>query len=134
MALPPLQPLHVSDWLIFGLMLATSLGIGVYYACTGDKQRTTKEYLLGNRNMRLIPMVMSLTVSHISTVTILSYPAEMYFHGIQYWLGNFGNAIGATLSAFVFVPVFYPLKLISVNEVCFYLFYEILLFANRSPS
>ena len=117
MVLQPLDPLHPLDWVVFGLMMATSLGIGIYYACTGSKQKTTSDYLLGNRTMKLIPVTMSLMVSFISTIMMLGFPAEIYTHGAQYWMGTFGHAIGATMASFVFVPVFYPLKLISVNEV-----------------
>ena len=117
MVLEQLPPLHWSDWLVFGLMMATSLGIGVYYAFSGGKQKSTNEYLLGNRKMNIIPVTLSLMVSYISTLTLLGIPAEVYSYGGQYWLGSFGGAIGTSMACIIFVPVFYPLKLVSVNEV-----------------
>lgn len=41
---------HWADYLIFSLSLAISLLIGLYFAVTGDRQRTTEEFLLASRN------------------------------------------------------------------------------------
>ena len=40
---------HWADYVVFAATLLIALGIGVVQAFTGDKQRTTKEYLMGNR-------------------------------------------------------------------------------------
>ena len=45
------------------------------------------------------------------------YPAEVFAFGGQYMLVVFGMAGGALLARYFMVPVFYPLRLISVNEV-----------------
>ncbi len=37
------------DYVIFIGTLVVSLGIGLYFSLAGEKQRTTKEYLMGNR-------------------------------------------------------------------------------------
>ena len=54
------------DWLIFAVTLAISMSIGIYYALTGGKQKTTREYLLANRSMGTFPVALSIYVSHIS--------------------------------------------------------------------
>ena len=43
--------LHIVDYVIFIAVLVFSVGIGLYYAFTGGKQRTTKEYLMANRKL-----------------------------------------------------------------------------------
>ena len=48
------------DYLIVAIVLTLSAAIGFYYACTGDKQRTTKEYLLADGNMHWFPVACSL--------------------------------------------------------------------------
>ena len=48
------------DYLIVAIVLTLSAAIGFYYACTGDKQRTTKEYLLADGNMHWFPVGCSL--------------------------------------------------------------------------
>lgn len=37
------------DYTVFAGMLSVSAIIGLYYACSGGKQSTTSEFLLGNR-------------------------------------------------------------------------------------
>jgi len=48
------------DYLVFSLILAVSVAIGFYYACAGDRQRTTQEYLIANRSMHWFPVACSL--------------------------------------------------------------------------
>ena len=91
--------------------------LGLYHALRGGRQRTTGEYIHGNRQMGLIPIMLSLMVTHISTMTLLGYPAEIYAYGGQYWVGTWGVILGVLLACGIFVPVFYPLQITSVNEV-----------------
>ena len=43
---------HWADYLVFAATLLIALGIGVFQAFTGDRQKTTKEYLMGNRSVK----------------------------------------------------------------------------------
>jgi len=108
--------LHWVDMVIFGLTLLGPLCIGLYHACTGDKQRTTEEYIHGNRQIGLIPMTISMMVTYMSTLQVIGFPTEIVVHGAQYYTGNLGVIIGAILAVITFVPIFYPLKITSVNE------------------
>ena len=53
----------------------------------------------------------------MSSIMVLGYPAEMYTFGGQYVLNSFGWALGYFLSGFIYVPVLYPLKTTTTNEV-----------------
>ena len=108
---------HWVDYLVFAVSLVISLGIGIFFSLTGGRQKTNSEYLMGDRRLSLIPVALSLLVSYISAVTILGHPAEMYLYGTQYALSWFGSALAAVLAGLIWVPLFYPLKLTSVNEV-----------------
>merc|ERR1712038_46618 len=66
--------------------------------------------------MRPLPVCLSYTVSFISTVLILGFPAEIYSFGAEIVMGSLGIALGNPLAVFIFVPVLYPLKFTSVNE------------------
>ena len=105
------------DYLIFSSMLLISVGIGIYHACSGGKQRTTFEYLLGNRAMGIAPVAISLMVTYSSALTLLGYPAEVYAHGSQWFVATAGTMLGSIGAIYLFLPVLYPLKLTSVNEV-----------------
>ena len=91
--------------------------LGIYHSCTGGKQRTTDEYLRGGKDIGVIPAALSLTVSFVSSIMIIGWPAEVYTFGGQYFLGGFGFALGYLLCAFIYVPVLYPLKTTTANEV-----------------
>ena len=121
--------IHVVDYVIFAAMLLGTLAIGVYHAFAGGGQRTTSKYLTGDRNLNFIPVSVSLTASFFSSILMLGFPAEAYTNGGMYWLYAVGIAIGAILTTILFVPVFHPLKLTSVNEVCIH---ELLLLIEYS--
>ena len=46
------------DYGVFGVMLSLSSAIGLYFGCVGEQ--STEEYLLGGRNMKTIPIAISL--------------------------------------------------------------------------
>lgn len=58
-------------------------------------------------------MLPFLPFSHISAVTILGVPAEMYGYGIQYWATAISGLIVAIVTAHFFMPVFYDLQIVS---------------------
>ena len=107
----------VWDYVVFGLVLAISAGIGVFYGCSAGKQKTTKEYLMANRSMGVFPMSLSVVASFLSAITILGTPAEIYVNGTQYWLICLAMPLAISLSAHFFLPVFYRLNITSVFEV-----------------
>ena len=112
-----IQGLHYVDIIIFVVSILSSLAIGFYYSMSGGKQKTTSEYLLADRKLKTIPASLSILVSGISAILVLGEPAEMYTHGSQLLLKTLGYSLIALISGFVFVPIFYPLKLKSSFEV-----------------
>ena len=111
---------HVVDYAIFALVLLVSLSIGFYHAFTGGRQRTTKEYLLANRQLKTIPVTMSILVSFVSGILVLGTPAEMYTRGTQLFMRTIGYCLACVLSSLLFVPLFFNLKVTSSFEVCIY--------------
>ncbi|KAK2170802.1 hypothetical protein NP493_1139g00056 [Ridgeia piscesae] len=104
------------DYAVFILMLTISAGIGMYYGCTGGKQSTTKEFLMADRNMGVLPVSLSMLASFMSGITVLGAPAEVYVFGSQYWMIWIGYVIMIPVCAYLFLPVFYNLQLTSVFE------------------
>uniref|UniRef100_A0A1I8I2K6 Sodium-coupled monocarboxylate transporter 1 n=3 Tax=Macrostomum lignano TaxID=282301 RepID=A0A1I8I2K6_9PLAT len=110
------RTMHWVDYVVFSLFLSVSLGIGIYFAFAGDRQRTAKEFLTGNRSLSLVPVAVSILVSFTSAILILGAPAELYLNGTMYLLYTIGKVIAIILASLIFVPLFYPLKLTSSFE------------------
>ena len=110
--------LHWLDYVIFISVLLVSLCIGLYHGCTGGRQKTTTEFLLANRNLKVIPTLISMLVSFQSAIMILGFVSEMYTFGFGLWPGYVVSvSISLIIVERLFVPWFYPLKLTSVFEV-----------------
>ena len=48
------------DYTVLFVILSVSLGIGFFFGCFGDANKSTEEYLLGGRKMKTIPIAISL--------------------------------------------------------------------------
>uniref|UniRef100_A0AAY4B381 Sodium-dependent multivitamin transporter n=1 Tax=Denticeps clupeoides TaxID=299321 RepID=A0AAY4B381_9TELE len=104
------------DYVIFALLLVASSGIGLFYAFSGGRQRTTQEFLLADRSMSCLPVSLSLLATFQSAVAILGAPSEIYTHGTQYWFLGCSYFLGLLIPAHVFIPVFYRLRLTSAYQ------------------
>ena len=113
------QTLGVVDYIICCGVLLISLAIGIYYGCTGGKQRTTEEFLLADRKMPVLPVSLSLIATFLSTVTVLGTPAEVYRYGTMFLMAVTGYIVMTPLAAHVYHPIFFNLRLTSVFEVCY---------------
>lgn len=109
--------LNVVDYVILSTLLLISASIGIYYRFSGGKQRTTKEYLLADRNMSFIPVAFSLMASFMSSITLLGVSSENYIYGTQFVVINLAYIIGTPLAAYFYLPVFYKLQHASVYKV-----------------
>lgn len=116
----PSQQKHftVVDYVIFAVLLAASMAIGVYHALSGGRQRTTQEFLMADRSMSCLPVSLSLIASFQSAVAIIGVPAEIYSNGTQYWFIGCAYVLGLLIPAHVFIPVLYRLRLSSAYQVC----------------
>ncbi|KAM9842663.1 solute carrier family 5 member 6 [Aulostomus maculatus] len=104
------------DYVIFALLLAASVGIGLFYALSGGRQRTTQEFLMADRSMHCLPVSLSLIASFQSAVAIIGIPGEIYTHGTQYWFIGCAYILGLLIPAHVFIPVLYRLRLSSAYQ------------------
>ncbi|XP_022250353.1 sodium-coupled monocarboxylate transporter 1-like [Limulus polyphemus] len=104
------------DYIVFAGMLTVSAAIGIYYACSGSKQSTTKEFLMGDRSMSVFPVSISVLASFMSAITLLGTPAEVYQYGTQFWMICLCFFITMPLAAYCYLPVFYNLGVTSVYE------------------
>lgn len=59
----------ILDYIVFCLLLITSLAIGVYHGVKGNK--TTEDFLLASKDMSPVPIALSLISSSLSSIAIL---------------------------------------------------------------
>ena len=48
-----METLHWVDYVVFVVFMGVSLGIGVFYAFSGGRQRSPDEFLVGSRRLRV---------------------------------------------------------------------------------
>nr|CAD7588290.1 unnamed protein product [Timema genevievae] len=105
----------ILDHSVFALMLLLSTVIGVVIGFWG-KQDTKLDYLLGGKSMSTFPIAMSLIFSHISGISLMGVPAEIYTYGTQYYVVNLAILITSIVNYYVYLPVFFDLQLTSTYE------------------
>lgn len=108
---------HIADYIVMVLFLIISSAIGIYHGFF-KKQTTTEEYLLGNRQMHLLPVALSLLVTYQSAISVLGIPVEVYLYNVMIIYLYFAVCIAIFLQAAMIVPLLYPLRLTSTYEVC----------------
>ncbi|XP_043572975.1 sodium-coupled monocarboxylate transporter 1 isoform X1 [Chiloscyllium plagiosum] len=106
----------VWDYVVFVIMLLVSASIGVYHAIKARGQQSNSQFLLGDRQLRALPVAMSLTASFMSAVTVIGTPAEVYQFGAMFLIFCISYAIVTIVSAEFFLPVFYRLNITSTYE------------------
>lgn len=121
-----------SDYTIFIAMLVMSTLVGIYFGIF-KKQDTTEKYLHGGKRMGVFPVSVSLLsrystnhflysilsisfFSHLSGITLLAIPSEVYYYGTAYWMAILSGMAACIITINVFLPVFYKLQLSSSFE------------------
>ena len=104
------------DYLVVGLTLATSIGIGVFYAVK-NRGQTTEDYLMAGRSLHVVPAAISMMISFLSAITLLGDSAEIYFYGITWQLYCVTATIAVLFVCVFFIPLLHPLNITSVNDV-----------------
>ncbi|XP_077287850.1 sodium-coupled monocarboxylate transporter 1-like [Arctopsyche grandis] len=106
----------LSDYVVFAMMIMISTLVGIYFGCFGSKQKTAKEYLLGGKTMKVLPVGFSLVASSISGITLIGVPSEVYTDTAIYSLMIPSLLIACGLVSLLFLPVLYNLNITSVYE------------------
>ncbi len=108
---------HWADYVVFGASLMVSAGIGIYYRFTGQRQKSTREFLMGGKSMQWLPVALSLQASFMSAIFILGTPAEVYLNGTMYsWIFPC-YFVAFPIAAHVYLPILHKLDLVSAYEV-----------------
>lgn len=120
----------IVDYVVFILMLVICSCIGLLFGYRDHKKHNKKgrqrdvveneqalDYLLGGRNMQIVPVAMSLIASGLSGITLLGMPTETYIYGWSFWYICVPVIITGIFTNYVVIPLFFELQIVSVNEV-----------------
>jgi Na+/proline symporter len=72
--------IHWVDYTLFGVTLLIPLIIGIYQSIAKGGQKTTIKYLLGNKQMMVVPVSVSSAMSNRSGVMVLGQITEVYLY------------------------------------------------------
>ncbi|XP_028622952.1 sodium-coupled monocarboxylate transporter 2 [Grammomys surdaster] len=104
------------DYVVFAGLFVISSGIGVFFAIKERKKKTSREFLVGGRQMTFGPVALSLTASFMSAVTVLGTPAEVYRFGASFLIFLVAYAFVIFFTSELFLPVFYRSGITSTYE------------------
>uniref|UniRef100_A0A1B6DZY1 Sodium-coupled monocarboxylate transporter 1 n=1 Tax=Clastoptera arizonana TaxID=38151 RepID=A0A1B6DZY1_9HEMI len=110
-----LQRFSWPDYTVFFIMLLLSALIGVYFGFFKESKSST-DYLIGGRSMKVFPISLSLIASYISGISLLGTPTEIYLYGTQYVYCVGGLILMGLVMSKAYLPVFHDLKLTSSYE------------------
>lgn len=105
------------DYVVFAALFVISSGIGVFFAIKERKKATSREFLVGGRQMSFGPVALSLTASFMSAVTVLGAPSEVYRFGASFVLFFIAYTFVIVFTSELFLPVFYRSGITSTYEV-----------------
>uniref|UniRef100_A0A8C9F4G0 Solute carrier family 5 member 12 n=1 Tax=Pavo cristatus TaxID=9049 RepID=A0A8C9F4G0_PAVCR len=113
---PEIKKFVVWDYVVFAGLFLVCASIGVFFAIKERKKKTSKEFLVGGKQMSCGPIAFSLTSSFMSAVTVLGTPSEVYRYGASFVLFFLSYTFVIILTSEIFLPVFYRSDITSTYE------------------
>ncbi|XP_055703691.1 sodium-coupled monocarboxylate transporter 2-like [Phlebotomus papatasi] len=102
----------ILDYSSFIIVFIVSISIGLYQAGR-NKNHSIEEYLFGGKNLKLLPVSLSLAATTISGSTIVGQSIEVYAYGLHNWMLLATVLPWMLVIQYIFLPVFYDLQLMS---------------------
>ncbi|GAB6033436.1 Sodium-coupled monocarboxylate transporter 1 [Chamberlinius hualienensis] len=106
--------LRVEDYVIIIAMMVISTAAGLYFSMVKGKQSSTMEYFLASRNMGVSSMALSFFATAIATGTMIGFPVETYFFGLQVLMFCLSIPFVIWFNNQLVIPIFYSLKTASI--------------------
>jgi len=103
---------NLDFFVLFGT-LGVIVGYGVYKTL-GTKN--IEGYLLGDKRMKWGTIGLSVMATQASAITFISTPGQAYESGMGFIQNYFGLPIALIIVAFVFIPIYYKLKVYTAYE------------------
>ncbi len=107
------------DYIVFFIFILLSTAVGLFFTIKDRKNPSTGNYFMGQREMSVIPVAISMSVSFLSAIIMLGGAAETYLHGAVFYFAEIGLITSTTLVSFGILPLMQEMKITSVYEVKF---------------
>jgi SSS family solute:Na+ symporter len=91
----------------YGIVAVYLVGVVVFGFISSRKQKTTKDYFLGGKEMKWWAVGLSIVASETSTLTFISIPGLAYRGNMQFLQLIIGYFIGRLLVTVIFIPAYY---------------------------
>ncbi|CAN8019394.1 unnamed protein product [Ixodes persulcatus] len=105
-----------TEYAVFGVLVATIYGVGFFVSFKRASALTLDEVLLGGRNLKTLPLAVSVLASVTSSTGIISFTAHFYAYGIHLIWTLIAVFAMIPVTVRIIIPVLYPLKVTSVFE------------------
>ena len=101
--------------IIFGYLI----GIVLFGTWFGRKQKTTRDYFLGDRSVPWWAVAFSIVATETSTITFISVPGIAFARGgnFQFLQLVFGYLLGRIVIALLFIPSYFRGELLTVYQL-----------------
>src|SRR5215204_735763 len=101
--------------IIFGYLI----GIVLFGAWFGRKQKTTRDYFLGGRSVPWWAVAFSIVATETSTITFISVPGIAFARGgnFQFLQLVFGYLLGRIVISLLFIPSYFRGELLTVYQL-----------------
>jgi solute:Na+ symporter, SSS family len=94
-------------WFDYTIVLLYLIAVTVAGVAISGRQRTTRDYFLGGKNMAWWAVGFSIVASETSTLTFISIPGLAFRSNFFFLQLVFGYFIGRLLVSLVFIPAYY---------------------------
>ncbi|MBN2357749.1 sodium:solute symporter, partial [candidate division KSB1 bacterium] len=91
----------------FIILILYLVGVTIFGAWLGRRQKDTTDYFLGGRNLPWLAVCFSVVATETSTLTFISIPGLAYLTNLNFIQITIGYLIGRIIIAFVLLPGYY---------------------------
>ncbi|KAH7937372.1 hypothetical protein HPB49_011161 [Dermacentor silvarum] len=106
----------VTEYVVFGILMAFNLGLGVYFSRRRIEHSGTAEVFLGSRSLRSLPLAVSMVATMLSSTGLVGFTGHFYAYGFHQAWNDVAIIVVAPLVAHLFLPVLYELRITSVFQ------------------
>ncbi len=99
------------------IVIAYLVGVAAFGVITGGKQKSTKDYFVGGRNIPWLAVSFAVVATETSAITFISIPGLAYLTNLNFLQIAIGYIIGRIAIAFLFLPSYYRGELVTAYEL-----------------